>query len=71
MQNTLLAQLCKLQPQQKISPFFTKKYYTSLKVPEASASFHIARVWNLKNNLYENALVIKYKIFLGPIILLK
>lgn len=51
MQNTLLAQLCKLQPQQKISPFFTKKYYTSLKVPEASASFHIARVWNLKNNL--------------------
>lgn len=49
MQKTLLAQLCQLQPQQKLSPFFTTIYYTSLKVPEASASFHIATMLNPNN----------------------
>lgn len=63
MQNALLAQLFQLQPQQKLPPFSTAIYYTSLKVAEAVASFHIARVWNPKINLYENALVIKYNIF--------
>lgn len=42
----LLAQLCQLQPQQKLLPFFTKILYTSLKVPEAPGSFHTSRVWN-------------------------
>lgn len=49
MQNALLAQFFQLQPQQKLPPFFTAIYYTSLKVAEAVASFHIARVWNPKN----------------------
>lgn len=44
MQTILLSQLCQLQPQEKLSPFLTTIYNTSLKVPEIFASFHIASV---------------------------
>jgi len=42
----LLAHLCQLQHQHNLSHSLTKIHYTSLKVPEATRSFHTSRLWN-------------------------